>query len=461
MMFIAPTAAILFIPAMLAMADDAGDCTPATNPFDPDWPAHFQTASDTAPLAMEDETIPFEKLRTMPEGAQSITFNAWVKDESTGKLRKERRTIDDPVIVVTWDNAFGEKPFNQHRPLEEYVANPLDGNLWFTIHCNIYERLDAMGYDRSCLNVTRAAAACNDAIALGAPAVGLPFSFTAMDGSGKYDPFDLDATWWRESVVVAIADRSSMVRPSLNPTVATSTDQNYTDNGRPILDKQSGMYRRPEQGDAIYPAVQEKLADFVGYIAECPGSLPRYRTYTGPDGYWDWLYRWTLNSWEGPHSPTTLKPCPNQNPPYDLYPYSGLGLTLDWTVDPADGGDPKDIADDFYALSEFIQNGESSIYFIGIWQGSQYLGTPEKGQLPWYESCTYDYDMDGIVSGDDLTILLGYWSEIPDEETNLCLNKNKIAPVVDGEVLVELLNNWGACPSWPIPQVMPTCPPTP
>ena len=114
-------------------------------------------------------------------------------------------------------------------------------------------------------------------------------------------------------------------------------------------------------------------------------------------------------------------------------------------------------------MSEFIHIGQTPIYFIGGFEGSQYFGSPEGNQVHWYDSCEADLNMDGRVDGADLSILLDNWdTEEPTSEnpTNLCVNIGKISPRVGGAALVELLNNWGDCTSWPFShdELSPACP---
>ena len=326
---------------------------------------------------------------------------------------------------------------------------------------------EVLHYDLACLDPALGADACTDAISLGLPLVGVPYSFGPMaDGNGNYDPYQEDALWWQADLMVAVADRTALIRPSLNPTVAPSTAKRFTADGRPVWGKDG--YRRPESGDAIYEAVLQKLDDpeapFVGWINDCDYTQPP-RRFEGSEGYWKWLELWRSNSWFGPHDPDQFPPDESsrcggdENHPYDQFPYSGLGLTLNWTEEV--GG--KTLPDAFYALSEFIHVGEQPIYIVGVYQGSQLLGggLPGSGQRPWYESCNGDFNLDGIVDGRDLAILLSQWfdDDAPVEiEPNVCLNIDKLAPKVGPAALIELLERWGACPEWPIPELDPSCP---
>ena len=57
--------------------------------------------------------------------------------------------------------------------------------------------------------------------------------------------------------------------------------------------------------------------------------------------------------------------------------------------------------------------------------------------------------MDGVVNGQDLTILLAQWNTIPGDIPNMCLNRDKLEPEVGPNALMELLEDWGSCPGWP------------
>ena len=113
-------------------------------------------------------------------------------------------------------------------------------------------------------------------------------------------------------------------------------------------------------------------------------------------------------------------------------------------------------------MSEFIQVGEQPIYVIGVYQGAQILGggLPGSGQVPWYESCNSDFNMDGTVNGEDLTILLAHWNTAPaspQNPPNMCLNRDKLAAGVGPAALIEFLEDWGQCTDWLPKGLDPTC----
>lgn len=460
---------------------------------DAPWVLSWEEAIGRSPSVVIDENIPFEqRLRTFPmpgETQPGITINALVPGKEAGQLIREERHLPNPVLVVTWVNSrrpllLGQEypPFQDYRMLQEYTANPDDTllNQWFATTCNATEYLrDVTGYDLHCLNPDLGSDACTDAIALGLPSVGVPYSFGPMSSGtseGAYDPYNTeDATlWWRADLMVAIADRSALIRPSLNPTVSPTTKGQFTSNGRPIWDSRQSRYRRPEIGDDLFPAVFDKLEGtvdpegpkrFVGWINNCDfsGTVE----FEGYEGYWQWLEYWKANSWYGPHDPSTTQPPTNKNMcpestdghPYNQFPFSGLGVTLNWTVDVTAGGP---LPEDFYAVSEFIHVGRQPIYVVGVYQGSQMLGggLPESGQVAWYDSCNGDFNMDGHVDGKDLAILLSQWFTAETQSTatpDVCLNLFKLAPEVGAGALLELLERWGNCPDWPVPGFDPAC----
>ncbi len=474
-----PLLAATLITVSAAAAQDGEDCDlNILDPFNPKWVEQYGVAcnnarrvSTTPPAGLDPENgIPFERLKTMPVAGQGpITFTAKTYD-ANGNLIPKTVTLPDPVIIVSWvfttdvpPSTVCGRPWQSFKMLQEYVANDCDGalNSWFTMNCDAIEYIDDVkNIDRACLNMNAGGQGCDDTIAIGLPTVGVPFAFGQMqDSKGAYDPYfdaasDYDFAWWEEFVIVAVADRSSLIRPSLNPTVAPNTKDRITDNGEPVWDVVNQRYRRPNKTDAIYPAVKEKLENFVGWFGD--------DEFRGFNGYWEWQALWQERSWNG--TPAT------PNPPYNQFPYSGLGLTLDWTTNydaetdtvwAPNESDP--LPRDFYALSEFIHIGQTPIYFIGGFEGSQYFGSPEGNQVHWYDSCEADLNMDGQVDGADLSILLDNWdTEEPTSEnpTNLCVNIGKISPRVGGAALVELLNNWGDCTSWPFShdELSPACP---
>ncbi|MEE2681066.1 MAG: hypothetical protein VX641_01715 [Planctomycetota bacterium] len=484
--------------ATAAAAPDDGDCEVAVTPLTPPpgdtgapenapWVGRFSDSIGAAVRTAGDQAIPFDdRLRTLPlRGAKQagITINALITDPGQESYREEVY-LPNPVLVATWigshrnlNPGLGELvPFQDFAMFQEYRSNPDDGNLnlWFATACNASTFIqDVLQEDPSCMNPELGVDACNQAITLGLPSVGVPYAFGPMaDANDQWDPYAPGALWWQADLMIAVADRSALIRPSLNPTVAPNSTERPTADGRPIWD--GTRYRRPEPADAIYPAVMEKLdgspgdvhgpKEFVGYLNRCPpidpsDPQPEPMTFRGADGFWQWLEYWQYNSWYGPHAPDQTMPpqdqpgCPlaDEYAPYNRFPFSGLGLSLYWNLELA-GVDPPPA--EFYSVSEFIQVGEQPIYVVGVYQGAQVLGggLPGSGQVPWYQSCNSDFNMDGTVDGQDLAILLAQWNTVPatpQDPPNMCVNRDKLEPAVGAGALIEFLQDWGPCAGWP------------
>lgn len=464
--------------------DCESNASPLVYPEDPGepnkapWVPQFQRAIDaTKQHVLKTEDIPFERgLRTMPDRDPSLgplVINALIEDKAGEEMIRKKVPLTDPVLMVSWvftertaDPLLGQPNhiFQDFEMLQRYVANADDGllNMWFTPNCNAQEYLrEVLNYDLMCLDPVLGTEPCNKTIEIGLPLVGMPYAFAPLtDANGDYYPYaiqSLSPNWWKADMIVAVADRSSFIRPSLNPTVAPDSPSRYTANGRPIWDKKRQTYRRPVPGDELYPEVESKLSAFVGWIPDCKYIPKRYE---GVEGFWEWLDTWTYNSWEGSSNPNDTRYPPescNGLHPYDQFPFTSLGLTGNWTVE-----DPESMPEDFFALSEFLHVGEKPIYIIGVYQGSQLLGEGLLGsnQVPWYESCNGDFNLDGKINGIDLGMLLSEWAaeQVPLTLPNLCMNIKKIDPVIDGTQLLELLERWGDCPAWPLEGINPACP---
>lgn len=430
--------------------------------------------------------IPFDDLlRTFPLDPNQQGVHIQVPQENG---TRKPVYLKNPVLVATWVDARGQgitpsspNPFQDYAMFQEYTANAADGNLWFATVCNARTLIrDMLHIDLSCMNPALGTDACNLAITLGLPSVGVPYSFSPMadPNGGQWNPYTETTTWWQQDLMIALCDRSALIRPSLNPTVAPDSPKRPTADGRPLSNGQT--YRRPVEGDEIYPAVMEKLngskddiygpKEFVGWINACAPidefePLPPME-FRGADGFWQWLEYWTANSWYGPHEPSQTELPSSDNKcliqgtaPYNLFPFSGIGLSLNWNLE-LEGVDPPPA--EFYSVSEFIQVGEQPIYVVGVYQGAQVLGggLPGSGQVPWYESCNSDFNMDGTVDAMDLTILLAQWNTdpaTPQDPPNMCLNRDKLAAAVGPAALMEFLEDWGPCPGWPLKELDPAC----
>jgi hypothetical protein len=410
---------IVFILGLIALSNplNAQD-----NCLQPDWTFETWTAQYNASVPVSEAVHAalqpaafFAPLVTLPD-VEPVSFMAW-DDAGT---QQTMVTLDDPVIVVTWTSTptSGSFAWQRFRQLQQYTCGP-HGNPWFTIHGDAFVFLDnAFPGQRACFN-PRTALGCEAAIHAGVPSVGVPFGFSDPDGPNPSDP------WWREFVMIGVVDRSSLIRPSLNPTVDANP---VAQGGAPIWDEIEQTYRLARAGDGpIFEAQQAAAKSFVGYIDGPSGT----RTYAGWNGFAEWLAEWGTSSWSqsgrGPSG----------------FPYTMMGRTWDWL--PRDGfahGQP--------ALSEFILMGSQSIYVIGTRSGAAYLfdRSEDPSVVPWCDTCPGDLNVDGRVDGEDLSILLSSWST-----TNPCANLSKNERLVGPADLGMLLANWtgssAACPGWP------------
>lgn len=434
-----------------ASAGGDGDCpTPLISPFtaDPGW-TYFYSGS-VGPASMVHRTppeqLPFHRMQVL-EDAPPITIEAMIpKVSKTGQIfyLPEQRTIDNPVLLVSWVHSTAARfteleaiceTFNwQSVPrFGEYECNPnLDnrgGNIWFAKDGDLKSYLDEIaGINRRCLNPAFNPQGCTDALLWGVAPLGLPFGFSPPVPS--FDPYGMAiAAWWKQFLIVSIVDRDDVIRPSYNPAVAPQTVDRETRNGEPIWDVELGRYRfaDPNNEDEFgaFLAQQEAVENFVGYIGgDCTAEIPA-DTLRGPGGFYKWLSQWQSDSWNG-------------EAPYGVFPFSSVGFTLNWQLSPS-GSDPK-----FYSQSEFLLKGEQPAYVIGTWSGSQYLGERQPGQVGWWDSCPEDLNMDGVVDSADLGILIAAWGT-----PNPCSNFNSETPVVDAGDLGRLLTAWGQCAGWP------------
>ena len=413
---------------------------PNPNPFAgaSGWEQPYSDSIDVAQAAhmTPPDQIPFDRLWVMDD-ADSVTFEAPFLQED-GSYITQQVHLENPVLVTTWVFSAASDPasvaFQKFKPLQAYRPDAnadtiAMSNLWVTLDGNMKWYLDeVVGMDRSCLNPMVSAAACKDAVAWGLPTVGMPYALPSrpLDMNDAYASDPGGIAWWQATMVVAIADRDAFVRPSYNPTVNPTTDGHVTDNGVPIWDAVSSSYRLAGPGDGpIYAAQQQAVDDFVGIRFD--GTF-----CTGPDGFAECLVAWQQVSWFG----DTGDP---SNNPYAQFPYSSIGMTGDWQL-----LDEPGIEDGFFAQSEFILNGNASMYVIGDWSGSQYLGIPQEGQVPWCDSCAEDLNMDGVVGVDDLLLVIDSYGG-----HNICANFDKETPLVNVDDLLLVLGKWGECPGWP------------
>jgi hypothetical protein len=448
----------LLLLGLIASTAHAQQCpNPPFQPV-PNGEAYFETYVESVPVAKSiHETppgaVPFDRLWVM-EDHEPITFDTWVLDEATGGYTQETVVIENPVLVVTLiainyqgvclDGNFIWPGFRQ---LQQYTSrcDLYGGNLWFTVDGNMSEYLqNDLQIDPSCLNPgidpVDAQAPCRKAISWTVPAVGMPYAFG--DLVYPYINPGGNGAWWQQQVMVAVADRNSFVRPSYNPTVGPGTKTMPTDGGVPIW--AGDTYRLAEDGDPTYAAQQAILEDFVGYIyttsqdpndcesteGGCSGTKP----YIGAEGFAEWLDQWQTNSWEN-------------DDPHFRFPFTSVGLTGDWQTWASKTGAPSETLP---ALSEFILKGDQDIYVLGNWPVAQYLGGRQEGQVDWCDSCSGDLNLDGRVDGTDLDILLSLWNT-----PNTCANLDKTDAYIGGGSLLRLLNKWGECPAWPLPEMRP------
>ena len=423
--------------------------------------------------------IAFDRIVTLPlpewELEGPITFQA-VAEDANGVPYVRDVVIEEPVLMITNDFQAGDQgaAFNweSYRPLgrdllQEFVATgPADdgGNIWFSAHGQASRFMDEqLGLSRDCFNPLEAGLpACERAVLNSIAAHGVPYSFnppgvTYTDPGdpdacpivdGTYDAF-LSNLWWKERVLVFIADRSTFVRPSFNPTTGTAPGMA---DGRPGWDRSEASYRFPQASESpgwTGPSLDEvalATADFVGYSGD--------QVYRGWTGFQAWYSQWKVNSWgnatgDFPDESSRIS-CP-----YSTFPFSGLGLTAYWPATPATG--PADFRSSFVGVSEFISKGEKPLYLVAIREHSAYYGAPDftdgdgpPGQVSWCDACPGDYDMDGVIDGRDLALLLLNWGS-----TSLCYTIDKTDPVVNGNDLALLLANWNAECGWPLSEWRP------
>ena len=450
-----------------------------------------QVGRGGAPGMMYTEQLPFDRqLKTLPLPEWNLqgplTFMALV-DGPAGNPVEREITLQDPVIMATWDFNVGNETnptlnWENYRPigenfLREYTVNGTDGEtlMWFSPHGQMNDfMLDQLGLERECFNplspFTDADAACDRAILNGMAFVGVPYANAPLGSQysdpdndaacpmvpGSYFPLSTNPqlSWWRDRLLVFVAERSAFIRPSFNPTTGSGEG---TAEGRPGWDPSIARYRfpnaneGPEWNGPSYQAFLEETMDFVGY-QNVAGEV---KSYQGPEGFKDWYYDWkTFNSWGNTdgnfngRNASDIASCP-----YYAWPFSGLGLSVYWPATPDSG--PVDYMSPYSAASEFISVGEQNLYLVAIREAHTYLGSPDltgqRAPLPgspgqsWCDLCPGDFNQDGLVDGGDLAILLTNWGS-----TSLCYMLDRSDPVVNGNDLAILLSNWNSQCSWPL-----------
>lgn len=417
-------------------------------------------------------------------------------------------TIQNPVLVVTLDtsdwSAYLPKydSINQRwvfRPADVYresddvgIPNvPTPGPPWLSAHqiesidpdgTVTYVKGTALGYldrlpdtYREDLNpATGVPGAAIKAASLAPPGVGMPWTFNqALLGHDPPSPFPWNgdgASWWQQRFLVFIADRDAFVRPSFNPSLREETESYITHNGIPKWSWDWGKYVFPDQTDPIYTAYQDATDHFVGW-AQMPDLS--WRQYRGPktaegelnSGFEGWLGQWKIQSWTPPSEDWT------ESTSAVGFPFSGLGLTLNWARFCPEDDDftPGDLSSSFGAVSEFIHSDERyPMYLVGTLDPYQYMGKPLEGQMPWCDTCIGDFNRDGFVDVSDLLELINHWDtcQSPDcladrtADWPMQYNIDKESPFIDVQDLLELLHLWGEC-EWPLDWRPEDCLPVP
>ena len=415
-------------------------------------------------------------------------------------------TIQNPVLILTLDtsdwSAYLPKydsinqrwvfrpasVYNQGQDLFGSPALPTVGTPWMSAHqvesispdgTATYVNGTALGYLDRLPNMNReelnpaigVPGAAINAASLAPPGVGMPWTFNqALLGHDPPSPFPWNgggASWWQQRFLVFIADRDAFVRPSFNPSLREETGSYITHNGIPMWNGE--RYAFPEQSDVLYTSYKDATDHFVGLL-EVDGTLKEYR---GPkaagglqnNGFQGYLEEWKALSWTPPPSDWT------QITDAVGFPFSGLGLTLNWARFCPEDDDftPGDLSSSFGAVSEFIHSdARHPIYLVGTLDPYQYMGKPVEGQVPWCDTCIADFNRDGFVDVSDLLELINHWDSCQSYE---CLesrtadwpmqyNIDKESPYIDVQDLLELLHLWGEC-EWPLDWRPEDCLPAP
>ncbi len=453
-----------------------------------------------APAAVNTEqpNQVWQKLVSFPE---STPLHIQIKDPDTHEIVPY--TIENPVLVISLNvnkpSIFSGSGFQSVRDdylpildlnsngevvFRPYKVNTDDKtyNNWMTAHIAeqegdevAYAPGTTLHYVREVLGLggcsdpedpSSNAIPCVLAPSIGVSGVGMPYMFS-NDSSAFTNPWEYlpnadsshqpaSARWWKQQLYVFVADRDAFVRPSFNPSMRRTTVELPTQNGRPIWSpkkKGTGSYRPPNPGEPLYAAYIKATENFLGYTDNGGDNPPT--EYQGTQGFEDWLEQWKINNWTPPKGDW-------EGLDYVVgFPFSGLGLTLNWNEFDPNAKDfvPGDLSGSFGAASEMIHATHHPMFLITYIEPHQYLNEPTNGEVPWCDTCPGDFNRDGMVDGDDLAELLLHWDfgDTPSAEGQ-CFNIDRQSPTIGAGDLGQLLANWGHC-GWPLPEFRPAdCP---
>ncbi|MAB83076.1 MAG: hypothetical protein CMJ24_06530 [Phycisphaerae bacterium] len=416
-------------------------------------------------------------------------------------------TIENPVLVVTVDTSDWSDllPFRCGTDCdvpyqEEWVLRSIDvedmstlptanQTPWFGAHMIEHVFKDGtvtyhigttLGYLDDVLNVNREElnptsgqpGAAVYAASLAPTGVGMPWTFNSPPGFGGPDyPLPWEgggASWWQQRYLVFIADRDAFVRPSFNPSMRETSSALDTANGKPWWNpdflaecsSDYGSYDYPPDQNDLKPAFDTATANFHAVLGPLYDSqnteIMPLTTYEGPEGFLQYMAEWKRESWDTPSwAPQDGSWDWTQSTQAAGFPFSGLGLTLNWTQfwPEAIEFEKGDLNNPFGATSEFIHATKGKpIYLVGILDPYQYLGKSLANQVPWCDTCIGDFNRDGVVGVLDLMLLLEHWGESTSDlgaDFPLQYNMDKRSAEIDVLDLLDLLQVWGPC-EWPL-----------
>ena len=415
--------------------------------------ASISNANGTYVVQKSPDDVQWDGLRVMPL-LDPVTFQQW--DKVDGVWVQSETTIEEPVIVVTW--AFVSLPtsstgfelgetLSNRRIMQRYVTSEdesgFKATLWFTKHGNAAEYLDEIGIQRECLNLSLNESACDEAINWGVPTVGVPYGFQQTSLDQPYE--NVIGAWWREYMLIGIADRRAFIRPSYNPTVSEDSPAWKTDNGVPVWSEDRGQYWYAPEGSAEYDAQQAAIDDPSGAEAF------QFKAYNGNGSvttdFKAWLADWQAGSWMPAQKP-------GDNCGVYGFPYTSIGLTANWQF----ATEGPELDSRFLCLSEFILKADAPVWWFGRRSGTQYLGEsdPDIGQVSWCDSCWGDLDMSGAIDTSDLMMIIDAWASLnPCMDFAFDYSSTQDCPVsevmnpVGIEDLLWILEHWGPCDGWP------------